>query len=579
MKIATPEQQERGYFTRQDMFDLGWVDDESKLIAYQLIDPEDPDKIRITAAGYPARKPGRSTIRASQRIEARAKKKEAVRKRRNTMKAKAEKSKKAAKVLVSAAREKKNSKAGNIVDPAVVEDLQTTALREYEEKFKDENVVFSPNPGPQMDFLSAPEKDVLYGGAAGGGKSYAMLVDPLRFAHRSAHRALILRRSMPELRELIDKSRELYPQAFPGAKFREADKIWVFPSGAKLEFSFLERDSDVYKYQGQAYSWIGSDEITHMSTEFAWNYLASRLRTTDPEITTYMRCTANPGGSGAHWVKKRYIDPAPPNTSFRDNHGVTRKFIPARLDDNPYLSGTDYKIMLESLPEVQRKQLLEGNWDVNEDAAFPEFSVEKHVIEPFEIPRHWNRIKGVDYGYASESAVVWAAIDPDDDTIIVYRELYKKQLTGEDLAALITEYESEDPYSVSGVLDTAAWNRTGYSGPTIGETLVKAGHKLRPADKNRIAGKVQIHERLKIAQSGRPKMQIFNTCPNLIRELQSLPADKSRPEDVDTKAQDHAYDALRYLVMSRPRSSSPFEQMFEFKRNVGYEAADNEFGY
>ena len=166
-----------------------------------------------------------------------------------------------------------------------------------------ENVIFRPNDGPQTDFLAAPETDVLYGGAAGGGKSYAMLVDPLRFAHRSAHRALILRRSMPELRELIDKSRELYPKAFPGCRFREVEKIWTFPSGAKLEFGFLERDADVYRYQGQAYSWIGFDEITHLNTEFSWNYLASRLRTTDPEITPYMRCTANPGGAGATWVR------------------------------------------------------------------------------------------------------------------------------------------------------------------------------------------------------------------------------------------------------------------------------------
>ena len=131
-------------------------------------------------------------------------------------------------------------------------------------------------------------------GSAGGGKSYAMLVDPLRYAHRAAHRALILRRSMPELRELIDKSRELYPQAFPGCKFREVEKLWNFPSGAKVEFGFLERDADVYRYQGQAYSWIGFDEITHLPTEFSWNYLASRLRTTDSEIKPYLRCTATP---------------------------------------------------------------------------------------------------------------------------------------------------------------------------------------------------------------------------------------------------------------------------------------------
>ena len=137
---------------------------------------------------------------------------------------------------------------------------------------QDAEIAFKPNPGPQTDFLAAPEKDVLYGGAAGGGKSYAMLVDPLRYAHKAEHRALILRRSMPELRELIDKSRELYPKAFKGAKFREVDKIWKFPSGASVQFSFLEKDSDVYRFQGQAYSWIGFDEITHLPTEFAWNY-------------------------------------------------------------------------------------------------------------------------------------------------------------------------------------------------------------------------------------------------------------------------------------------------------------------
>ena len=180
----------------------------------------------------------------------------------------------------------------------------------------DDNVIFKPNDGPQTDFLAAPERDVLYGGAAGGGKSYAMLIDPLRFAHRAAHRALILRRSMPELRELIDKSRELYPKAFPGCKYKEVEKLWNFPSGAKVEFGFLERDADVYRYQGQAYSWIGFDEITHLPTEFGWNYLASRLRTTDPEITPYMRCTATPGGVGATWVKKRYIDQHPPKASF-----------------------------------------------------------------------------------------------------------------------------------------------------------------------------------------------------------------------------------------------------------------------
>jgi len=460
------------------------------------------------------------------------------------------------------------------------EDLERVLPDAVKKTVYKEHVIFQPNDGPQTEFLAAPEKDVLYGGAAGGGKSYAMLVDPLRFCHRPAHRALILRRTMPELRELIDKSRELYPQAFPGAKFREVEKIWNFPSGAKIEFGFLERDADVYRYQGQSYSWIGFDEITHLPTEFGWNYLSSRLRTTDSEIMPYLRCTANPGGVGAHWVKKRYVDPFEPGEAFKGADGLTRRFIPARLDDNPYLAEDGrYEEMLKALPEVQRRQLLEGNWDITEGAAFVEFDTEAHVIPPFEIPIGWERIKGIDYGYASESACIWAAVDRSDGTLIVYRELYKKNLTGVDLGEMITQMELLDPFSVAGVLDTAAWARTGTTGPTVGESLQQAGHKLRRADKNRIQGKIQIHEYLKLKQSGRPNIQIFNTCPNLIRELQSIPLDKNNPEDVDTHAPDHAYDALRYLIMSRPKINDPLSQMRYMRMEQAYTPSDVEFGY
>lgn len=468
-----------------------------------------------------------------------------------------------------------NENATKLVSADELDDIPTALQAEAQE-----NVIFKANEGPQEEFLAAGETDVLYGGAAGGGKSYAMLIDPLRFAHRSAHRAIILRRSMPELRELIDKSRELYPKAFPGAKYKEVEKMWTFPSGAKMEFGFLERDADVYRYQGQAYSFIGFDEITHLPTEFAWNYLGSRLRTTDPEIEVYMRCTANPGGSGAHWVKKRYIDPAPPNDSFRGADGLTRKFIPARLQDNPYLAKDGrYEQMLASLPPTQRQQLLEGNWDVAEGAAFTEFNPFDHVITPFEIPIGWERTKGIDYGYASESACVWGAVDPSDGTLIIYRELYRKGLLGTELGSMLTEMEYEDPFSVPGVLDTACWSKTGTTGPTVGETLQRAGHKLRRADKNRIQGKIQIHEYLKLQQSGRPRIQIFNTCPNLIRELQSIPLDKTKPEDVDTHASDHAYDALRYLIMGRPRINDTINQLRQFRRESHFTPSDSTFGY
>ena len=211
--------------------------------------------------------------------------------------------------------------------------------------------------------------------------------------------------------------------------------------------------------------------------------------------------------------------------------------------------------------------------------AFVEFDLDKHVVMPFDIPLGWERTKGIDYGYASESACIWGSVDPTDGTLIIYRELYRKNLTGVDLAHMITHMEVQDPYSVQGVLDTSAWARTGTTGPTVGETLQRAGHKLRRADKNRIQGKIQIHEYLRVQQSGRPRLQIFNTCPNLIRELQGIPLDKNNPEDVDTHAADHAYDALRYLIMSRPRINDPYSQLRHLHLQQAYTPSDTTFGY
>ena len=471
-------------------------------------------------------------------------------------------------------------KLSDKIDEGKVTVVDDTLLERHRRVIEDK-VTFRPNPGPQEEFFSSPETDVLYGGAAGGGKSYAMIVDALRYCHRPTHKALILRKTMPELRELIDKSRELYPKAFPGARFKEQEKIWKFTSGAQIHFGFLDKDADVYRYQGSAYSYIGFDEITHLATEYPWQYLASRLRTTDPEIQVYLRCTANPGGVGHQWVKQRYIDPAPPNTAFRGKDGVIRKFIPAMLSDNPHLHADGrYEQMLKSLNEVERRRLLEGDWNISEGAAFPEFSRTIHVIEPFKIPTSWVRFKAADYGYTAPSAVLWFAIDPEDNTIICYRELYAKGLTGTELGKSILELEMEDIGNIPGVLDTAAWNKTGYTGPTIGQELNQLGCGFRPADKNRIAGKIQIHERLKVTSTtGRPKLQFFKTCKNIVRELETIPLSKSNSEDVDTTVDDHAYDALRYGLMSRPRFTTPAEQLLLIRREVGFTPADPNFGY
>ena len=459
-------------------------------------------------------------------------------------------------------------------------------------------VVFRPNKGPQVDFLAAPEKEVLYGGAAGGGKSFAMLVDLLRYASNGNHRALLLRRTLAELTELVDQSRKLYPKAFPGAIFRESKNTWSFPSGATALFSYVDKDNDVTRYQGQSFTWIGVDELGQYPTPYVWNYLRSRLRTTDPEIQTYMRASANPGGVGGWWLKKMFVDPTIPNEPFwatdidsgkvlrygpnhpehADEPLYQRRFIPARLTDNPFLMESgEYEAMLLSLPEVERRRLLEGDWDVADGAAFSEFDRSVHVVEPFEVPYNWPRLRAADYGYSSPSCVLWGAVDWDGN-IFIYRELYDKGYTGETLARIVNALEENDPLMQISVLDGACWSKHG-TGPSIAESMIRNGVRWIPADKNRIPGKIELHRRLAIDErTDEPKLKIFSTCTNLIRTLPTIPLSKTNSEDVDTKSDDHAYDALRYMCMTRP-TGLPQNSIFNQIKKDTFQPADSVFGY
>ena len=464
----------------------------------------------------------------------------------------------------------------------------------------DSEVVFQANPGPQEEFLSAGERDVLYGGAAGGGKSFALLADPLRYCHNPNHRGLLLRRTLDELTELIDKSRQLYTKAFPGAKFRESKSTWHFPSGATIWFTYLDRDKDVTRFQGQAFNWIGIDEITQYPTPYVWDYLRSRLRSTDPELqeNLYMRCTANPGGVGGWWVKKMYIEGTPENKAFpafdidtrktfvwpsgHEKAGQPlffRKFVPARLTDNPHLMADgQYEAMLRSLPDVERKRLLEGDWDVAEGAAFPEFSRTKHVVEPFDLPTNWPRIRAADYGYSAPSCVLWGAIDWDNN-IWVYRELYAKHLTAEQLADRILEAEQLDPLPHYTVLDSSCWNKTGF-GPSIAEVMMRQGVRWTPSDRNRIQGKMEIHRRLADdPYTKEPRVRFFSTCQNIVKQVADIPLSKTNSEDVDTKAEDHAYDALRYMMMTRISGYASIHKQLGAIKNHVHRVQDEVFGY
>ena len=461
---------------------------------------------------------------------------------------------------------------------------------------EESEVIFQPNQGPQYDFLAAPEKEVLYGGAAGGGKSYAMLMDLLRYASNGNHRALLLRRTLAELTELIDKSKQIYPRAFPSARFKESTKTWIFPSGATALFSYVDQDDDVYRYQGMSFSWIGIDEVGHYPTPFVWNYLRSRLRTTDPSLDTYIRATANPGGSGGWWLKKMFIDPAPPNDPFwatdidsretlvygrgHDKEGqplFTRKFIPARLTDNPYLmqDGT-YEAMLMSLPEVQRRRLLEGDWDVAEGAAFSEFSQQYHVVDPVELPYNWIRLRSCDYGFSSPSCVLWGAVDWDG-CIWIYRELYQTKLTAENLADHIMSMEVDDPSIYMSILDKSCWNKTGM-GKSIALSMIEKGLRWIPSNSDRMQGKQEVHKRLQLDENFQPRIRIFKTCTNLIRTLPSLPLSKTNSEDINTRADDHAYDALRYMLMTQ-QSSRPFIPTYFRGADQQQVIQDPVFGY
>ena len=486
-------------------------------------------------------------------------------------------------------------KADNILENKkniFVEEEFETVPPNVKKAVKEQEIIFEPNEGPQTQFLAASEREVFYGGARGGGKSYAMLIDPLRYCDKQKHRGLLLRRSMPELRDLINHSQQLYPKAFPGAKWREQEKEWRFPSGAKIEFGYAENTTDALRYQGQSYTWIGIDELPQYPTPDIYNFLRSSLRSVDPEIPVFMRATGNPGNVGSTWVKEMFVDPSVPNTKFDVEiqtpvgvKKITRRFIPAKLQDNPYLMQTeDYYIMLASLPEVQRKQFLDGDWGAYEDAAFPEFNLTTHVVEPFEIPRNWHRFRSCDWGYSSPACVLWFAIDFDNN-LWIYRELYTKKVTADLFAQQVLDLEHKE-YIRYGVLDSSTWARRGDVGPSIAETMITAGCRWRPSDRSpgsRVNGKLELHKRLRVNEdTERPSLFVFSNCLNLIRTLPMLPVDKNNPEDVDTDAEDHAYDALRYGCMSRPSHPRAFEtRMNDIKMTSGqtYRPSDSVFGY
>lgn len=478
------------------------------------------------------------------------------------------------------------------------------------EGLENEKIVFKPHPR-QAKFLMAPQQEVLYGGAAGGGKSFALLADAARYFEHPGFNGLLLRRTNAELRELIWKSLELYTQ-LPGItakNWKAGDSSWAFPNGGHLWLTYLEQDKDVLRYQGHAFTWIGFDELTQYPTPFAWDYLRGRLRTTHADLVPYLsqRGTTNPGGPGHGWVKKMFIDPAPYDTEFpatniedesimlvpdgdpdfpKERWGTPlfyRRFIPAKLSDNPSL-GYDYKANLLSLPEQQRRQMLDGDWMVSDGAAFPEFRRGTHVIPKFDIPDTWMKFRSCDFGYSnkSASAVHWYAVDPNG-TIYVYRELYVRGMTGVALSQKIKEMEARESIRY-GMLDSSLWHMKGHNGPSIAEEMIAAGTQWRPSDRTpgaRVAGKNRLHELLKIdPYTQKPGILFFDNCRHIAATLEVIPVDPNGTDDIDDKyADDHDYDSIRYGIMSRPRAASTWDTFTYGSTRPIYRPSDNAFGY
>lgn len=412
----------------------------------------------------------------------------------------------------------------------------------------------------QRLFHSCPADEILYGGAAGGGKSEALLHDALKNALLFPHCKIIMfRRTFPDLeRSLILRSRQIYPRQI--ASYNESKKRWTFQNGSTIEFAYMAKESDVFNYQGAEYDFIYWDELTHF-TYTQYIYMISRLRGTNPEIRRQIKAATNPGGVGHAWVKERFIDAGEPERIHRPKPSPdepepgSRCFIPARITDNERLMQADpgYLKRLENLPESLRKQLLYGDWESFDGMAFSEWDKEIHVIPPFTIPDTWKRFRAIDYGRSAPFCCLWGAVDQDGH-LIIYKEAYKAGYDATDQARMVLDMSEGEKIEYT-ILDSACWIPNQH-GESIADTYMDMGLMCEQASKNRLNGKDRVHKWLKVMEDSKgrkySRLTIFSTCKHLIRTLPSLPLDETHIEDVDTDAEDHAYDALRYLVMSMP---------------------------
>ncbi len=432
---------------------------------------------------------------------------------------------------------------------------------------------------------------MLYGGARGVGKTAWLLGDfgqDVPTAAGPYWHGILFRRTYGQLEEVIKQSLETYPRWFDPknkglVKWLAGEKTWKWQNGATLKLRYAESADDWMQYHGHQYTWIGWDELTTWPGPELYLRMKATLRSASADVKfKRIRATANPGGPGHNWVKEYFgIKDFPDGSQLLvpdDGSNMRRMFIKSKVQDNKVLTEADphYASRLKALgsPELVRAWL-DGDWEVVQGAYFPEFDATKHIIQPFDIPESWTKLRTMDWGSAKPFAVYWAAISDGQPTpimnavypkgaMIIYREWYGSRgsniglgLTAEQVADGIMERE-QAAYDGAGekmddfVIDPAAFAMNG--GPSIAERMVRhSGNKVmwRHGDNKRIPGWEAVRSRLVGTGEG-PMLYIFNTCPQLRSQLPALQHDPTKAEDVDTDGEDHAGDALRYACMARP---------------------------
>lgn len=431
----------------------------------------------------------------------------------------------------------------------------------------------------QIEFCKATNKYICFGGARGGGKSHISRIKIMLLAlNYSGIQILLLRRTLKELRE--NHIIQLQKLLNGIATYKDTNKEFLFPNGSRIVLCYCDAEKDVLQYQGQAYEVIVLEEAT-MFTEFQFQALTESNRVSGnmkEAFTPRMYFTCNPGGVGHSWVKRLFIDKDYKPSENPEDY----KFIPSRVFENKYLMENDpsYVKVLENLPEDRKQAMLYGNWDVFDGQFFPEFNREIHVIEPFIIPKEWNRYIAIDYGL-DMFAVVFVCMDTRGNAY-VYNEIYNSNLIVSEAIQKLKSIMRDDTYK--GIYAPPdLFNRNRDTGKSTAELFYNAGIDFIKASNDRVQGWLQVKEWLHVfntrnEQTGetekQSKLKIFSNCKNLIRCIPQLQHDDKEPNDVANEPHEitHIPDALRYFCVSHTEKTEeikPIEHKiynFEFER-------------